>query len=194
MGSKPKCSVSKCDRLAKSRGLCNMHYQRWWKTGDAERVRRQWEGYERPVCSVDGCEELAHARGFCTIHAARSRRHGDPLAGRRPNAKGETEERFWSLTDRKGPEECWPWLGTKITVGYGVFVRSRRDPQYAHRASYEMFVGPIPDGLTIDHTCHNRDPDCPGGKCPHRLCVNPAHLEPVTSAENLRRGRERLRS
>lgn len=51
---------------------------------------------------------------------------------------------------------------------------------YAHRFSYELHVGPIPEGLVIDHLCRNR------------LCVNPDHLEPVTSQENVRRGHEAL--
>lgn len=54
----------------------------------------------------------------------------------------------------------------------------------AHRLSYEHFVGPIPGGLVLDHVCHTDDPSCPGGlPCLHRRCVNPAHLEPVTSDE-----------
>lgn len=54
-----------------------------------------------------------------------------------------------------------------------------------HRWSYEHFVGPIPDGLQIDHLCHGADDRCVAGyDCLHRRCVNPAHLEPVTAREN----------
>ena len=65
---------------------------------------------------------------------------------------------------------CWDF-GCVNYKGYGVF-----DGRSAHRATYEWFVGPIPDGLHIDHLCFNKS------------CVNPAHLEPVTVAENTRRG------
>ncbi|WP_371930528.1 HNH endonuclease signature motif containing protein [Streptomyces poriferorum] len=53
-----------------------------------------------------------------------------------------------------------------------------------HRAAYELVVGPIPEGLVIDHTCHNRDATCAGGICIHHRCINPNHLEAVTQSEN----------
>ena len=59
----------------------------------------------------------------------------------------------------------------------------------AHRVVYEEYVGQIPEGLQLDHLCHTFDKDCTGGhSCPHRRCVNPAHLEPVTHRENALRG------
>ncbi|MGD9880390.1 MAG: HNH endonuclease [Dehalococcoidia bacterium] len=60
----------------------------------------------------------------------------------------------------------------------------------AHRWAYEHFIGPIPDGMGLDHLCHTADKSCRGGReCLHRRCVNPAHLEPVTSVINLHRSR-----
>lgn len=80
---------------------------------------------------------------------------------------------------------CWTWTaGRYPTNGYGYF-RNRK----AHRVAYSLFVGPLDPELTVDHLCHTADLDCPGGLCPHRLCVRPDHLEQVTREENYRRGR-----
>lgn len=83
-------------------------------------------------------------------------------------------DRFWAKVDRRGPDECWPWVG-KRNEAYGRFMV---DGQFrpAHRVSYELLRGPIPAGLQIDHLCRNP------------RCVNPAHLEPVTQRENGLRG------
>jgi hypothetical protein len=57
----------------------------------------------------------------------------------------------------------------------------------AHRVAYELFVGPIPSGKSIDHECHNGNPDCEAGdRCPHRACVNPDHLKPKSLKANIR--------
>ena len=66
---------------------------------------------------------------------------------------------------------CWNWHATS-TDGYGVFSHGKRHVR-AHRHSYELFVGKIPPGLTIDHICRNR------------LCVNPQHLRVLTIKENV---------
>ncbi len=95
-------------------------------------------------------------------------------------------EKFWSRVDRRGPDECWPWRPKVNSHGYGSF-RVDGKVTKAHRFSFELHKGPIPDGLTVDHACHNQT-DCPGWpNCPHRRCVNPAHLEAVSHAENSRR-------
>lgn len=71
---------------------------------------------------------------------------------------------------------CWLWIGSRQPKGYGKFWPNKRRCVLAHRWSYESSVGPIPDGLQIDHLCRNP------------RCVNPEHLEPVTRKVNLLRG------
>lgn len=72
-------------------------------------------------------------------------------------------------------ECCWDWDGAHFKTGYAETWDGRR-PLYAHRVSYELWVGPIPDGFVIDHLCRNRG------------CVNPEHLEAVSQRTNILRG------
>lgn len=88
---------------------------------------------------------------------------------------------------------CWEWTGAIMSRGYGSVAVGGGKTDLAHRVAWEAANGPVPDGLQIDHTCHNADTTCGGGKdCSHRRCVNPAHLEAVTQSENLRRALRRI--
>lgn len=75
-----------------------------------------------------------------------------------------------------GPGGCWIWTGCLVTKKRYGRIRFGGRTDYTHRASYEIFVGPIPDGLEIDHLCRVHE------------CVNPAHLEAVTRRTNTLRG------
>lgn len=87
--------------------------------------------------------------------------------------------RFWTkvslppIADQR--RSCWMWTAYRNPDGYGQFRVGGRTV-YAHRFAYELMVGPIPDGLQIDHLCRVR------------ACVNPSHMEPVTPKMNTRRG------
>jgi hypothetical protein len=87
-------------------------------------------------------------------------------------------ERFMSHVEPQA-DGCWLWTASKNHLGYGQWAPSSsyKGSRQAHRWSYEWLVGPIPEGLVLDHLC--RTP----------LCVNPDHLEPVTQRENVLRGR-----
>ena len=90
-------------------------------------------------------------------------------------------ERFNAKVQPEPNTGCWLWVGSCSDQGYGLFWFDGK-VRKAHRVSYEMHRGPIPDGLTIDHLCRVRS------------CVNPDHLEAVTLAENIRRGESACRN
>jgi hypothetical protein len=87
------------------------------------------------------------------------------------------EQRFWSKVQRSTDDECWAWLGQFNTNGYGVFawtpVKHDHRNAYAHRVAWELTHDKIPEGLVVRHKCRGK-------------CVNPAHLELGTQAENNR--------
>lgn len=132
----------------------------------------------KPLCDIDRrCE-------FCAAPLVRKR-----------SAKGKLEPpKFWvrrrfcgnacSRSSKRRDlwewvhktDGCWLWVGAKTDMGYGTYTPYEQPTVLAHRHIYQLLVGPIPDGLVLDHLC--RTP----------LCVNPNRLEPVTQRENCLRG------
>ena len=88
------------------------------------------------------------------------------------------EVRFWEKV-RKRTDDCWEWTGGRLPKGYGYIGTGGRGTArvYAHRLSYELTQGTIPDGLVVDHLCGNP------------WCVNPEHLKAVDVRTNVRRQR-----
>ena len=153
------------------------------------------------TCRVPGCDApvgRSGAGGWCPRHYQRWRRHGDPqaVARRRGPARRTPAQLFWAKVNRDGPVPvgrpelgtCWLWTAT-TRGGFGAFnlpateARPRRRID-AHRFAYEQHVGPVPPGHELGHLCHAAEVErCDGGpECPHRACVNPAHLVPVSQA------------
>lgn len=87
--------------------------------------------------------------------------------------------RFWAKVNKDGPlwngTPCWVWMASTDRKGYGRIAVNGHNTR-AHRFAYMLIVGPIQDGLTVDHLCRNPP------------CVNPEHLEPVTNRDNILRG------
>lgn len=126
------------------------------------------------TCTIDGCDGSRVGRGWCGKHYKRWQKHGDPHhveQGGWPAA----ELRVWRWLTENAETGCWEWSGVLSADGYG---RIRVDGKWLliHRFMYERKVGPIPEGLQLDHLCRVRN------------CANPEHLEPVTCKENLARG------
>jgi hypothetical protein len=139
------------------------------------------------TCSIEECDSKHYAKSYCELHYVRFRRWGDPFkVGVKPYeqcSNGSIEVRRKRLLGKiiRNDGGCWVWTGTTTAAGYGqMSVLGRR--QYTHRISYELFVGAIPEGLSIDHLCRVR------------ACCNPEHLEAVTHAVNVGRGERPTRT
>lgn len=116
------------------------------------------------TCSIENCAKPAKHRGWCNAHYLHWYRKGDA------NYTASTfEQRFWSKVDKSG--QCWEWTGAKNQYGYGNIAVDGKVLR-SHRVSYEMAVGPIPEGLVVDHIC----------QVP--ACVRPDHLRVATFKQN----------
>ena len=91
------------------------------------------------------------------------------------SSQRSVHDRFWAKANGSGVDTCWKWTSAFCRQGYGMFWMFGGG-RLAHRVAYELMIGEIPEGLDLDHLCHQRD------------CVNPWHLEPVTRRVNVRRG------
>lgn len=124
----------------------------------------------REACSVQDCTHPRYLRVYCQKHYNRWHRYGDPVPERiraMPAA-----DRFWAKVIRTEDAQCWGWTGATKSDGYGVLsVDKALMP--AHRFSWILHHGPIPDGLYVCHRCDNPP------------CCKPEHLFLGTQADNM---------
>lgn len=125
-------------------------------------------------CAVEECEKPASTATYCVMHYTRLRRHGSVHA-----VKLIYGDRLSGFLQKVAKADgCWEWTASRnATTGYGQFnfkdSTGKRAPTTAHRAAWELLVGPIPAGMHVDHICFNRG------------CVNPDHLRLATPKQNL---------
>lgn len=145
----------------RTRGWCSAHYQRWLRHGDPLKT------LHRIGCDFPDCDRPHAAHGFCHQHYKQQWR-GREL-GPIKDLTLSPEDRFWLKVDKSG--DCWPCSGNLTRDGYSrVWVDGVQI--YAHCYAYTLEVGPIPNGMEVDHICFVPN------------CVRPDHLRLVTHKQN----------
>ena len=131
---------------------------------------------EKQICCIKACENEAQAHSICNTHWRRIVAFGDPFRTKQVQFHGlSPADRFWKWVNKT--EKCWLWTGrtnkTKPGTGAGQFrIVGRKNPILAHRFSWELVNGPVPDGMCVCHKC-----DVP-------YCVRPDHLFLGTQSDN----------
>lgn len=128
------------------------------------------------VCSIDGCDKALYAKGWCGMHYQRNRKFGSPYSGADQGKRNHAslEDRLWRHTQKRGHQDCWLCSANGKHTKYAQIQEGGQESRrlLAHRVSYELAYGPIPDGMVVMHSC-----DTP-------RCVNPAHLSVGTHQDN----------
>lgn len=153
------CSTLGCETGLYSRGLCRPHYQKLKRAA------------ETAICCIKECRKKVVARDMCATHYQRLKKYGSPMRTQVRQFHGlSVKDRLFKWVEKT--DECWLWKGTINPTGYGLISIDSR-PRLAHRVSWTVHNGEIPDGLFVLHRC-----DTP-------LCVRPDHLFLGTQNDNM---------
>ncbi len=181
MSKKEICKEEGCENVAAVRGLCCKHYEEQFSNRiclikDCNNPVRA-KGYcathynvygkPRKPCAIDGCKGFAVGRSLCKPHYHQASKNG--FEG---FEKESAEDRFHKNYKVNHETGCWIWTAGASGNGYGTIAENYVDI-YAHRFSYEIHKGLIPEGKYVCHDC-----DTP-------LCVNPEHLFLGTHLDNM---------
>ena len=133
------------------------------------------------TCEVETCENNRRARTWCGKHYQRWVKWGDPEYKSTFDKEDTDEERLLKKPYRLTTTGCWEWQGGRDSWGYGALKAQNGTQVGAHRLAHEVWIGPIPEGLQVNHHCDNPP------------CINPEHLYAGTPRENMQDRGVRLR-
>ena len=153
-------------------GYCSGQRSGCWCSQSGSGCRCKERGSHEPA-NVVKCSHSRLPPTCCSVEATATRKEDGFIMPSGIYQRPSVEERFWAKVNKT--DRCWLWVGGKDRKGYGRFQLNYKSLK-AHRLAYELTMGNIPQGLTIDHLCRNHG------------CVKPTHLETVPNGVNVLRG------
>lgn len=178
VGNRTICKVPDCAGPVQSGGLCNKHHRRFLKYGSWERsaLKKAPPGaLKNLICKVPDCGRPASSTRdmLCNNHHTRMKIHGTVSDDVLVNFRSlPLSDRLMRSIKKNKETDCWEWQRGLFSNGYGQITINKKNT-LAHRASYEEFVGSIPEGILVLHKCDNP------------ICINPDHLFLGTNQDNM---------